>query len=383
MADITKRAGSDDCDAGERGKRGHRGYRGEPGPGGPATSLDGPTSGPGALVGDEDIPAGFVVSGDGSAVLAVAVDSKESRVPTSALISITCPDDIRCGCTWNPFTNPPTKICPKNAIGVASIQTSAGQVARYVAAGQVTLPASTWDAATGGSGGLVPHTVYYLSQTTPGHLIAVRPSSGQAVKIGIALTPEVFDVQIESGQIDGLTIISDGTSIPGAFSATGYGFASGRDFEGNSDRAWQLSTAGILPGTPIFKTLLDGTNVVGQQSASAAAWLSSHVIGLSTPGLGQFGGIEQGKFISGGLFEMTEAQWNAVWTETDPNRGVGSGLLPGYPYYLSDVPGTFFLINTNGVPVVGPGTWITKCFVALSPTMALIQIGDPRLNGSS
>lgn len=77
---------------------------------------------------------------------------------------------------------------------------------------------------------------------------------------------------------------------------------------------------------------------------------------------------------------MTEAQWDAVWTASDPNRGSGSGLLPGYPYYLSDVPGTFFLINTTGAALVPPGRWITKCFVALSPTVALIQISDPQVS---
>ena len=75
---------------------------------------------------------------------------------------------------------------------------------------------------------------------------------------------------------------------------------------------------------------------------------------------------------------MTEAQWNAVWTASDPDRGVGSGLLPGYPYYLSDVPGTFFLIDKTGTPPVASGNWITKCFVALSSTVALIQIGAPQ-----
>ena len=92
------------------------------------------------------------------------------------------------------------------------------------------------------------------------------------------------------------------------------------------------------------------------------------------------GPIKSESFISGGLFELTEAQWDAVWTASDPDRGLGSGLLPGYSYYLSDVPGTFFLINKTGAPPVAPGNWLTNCFVALSSTTALIQISDPRQN---
>ena len=257
-----------------------------------------------------------------------------------------------------------------------------GDVVQYVVAGPLTLDAPTWDAATGGSGGLVPGQPYYLSQTEPGHLTALYPFTGTAVKIGIALNATTLNVQIESGQTDGYTLVKRAPG-PGPYSAVAYGFASGQDLQGRSDTSWQLAPTATIPGTPIYKNLVGGTNLTGQQAASADTWLSSHVLGLTTPTPPMAPPIEPSprkleSFISGGLFEMTEAQWDAVWTASDPNRGAGSGLLPGYPYYLSDVPGTFFLIDKTGTPPVASGNWITKCFVALSTNTALIQIGDPR-----
>lgn len=366
------------------GPRGPRGPRGHAGPGGPATSLVGPTEGPGALVADEDIPEGFVVSGNGSAVLAISLNPSNNRVPKAiGHDCITCFRDARgnlfCSRCSDCLINPETDEyeCPMWPIGLASQHAEVGQTVRYVAAGPLELPTARWDVVTGGTGGLVPHLFYYLSQTQPGRLTTNPPRSGQAIKIGVAISSKVLDVNIESGQTDGFTLVGRGSQIPTPFSVMGYGFAGGSDFEGRNDAAWQLAAAGILPGTPIAKNLVDGASVVGQQLAFAGAWLTSHVIGLSTPGVGQSGGMEQGKFVSGGLFEMAEAEWDAVWTASDPNRGSGSGLIPGYPYYLSDIPGTSYLINKTGVPPVIPGNWLTKCFVALSSTYVLIQIGDP------
>ena len=265
-------------------------------------------------------------------------------------------------------------------------------MARFVAAGPLTLSTNVWDARTGGSGGLVPNAIYWLSSTTRGHMTTVRPTTGQIVQIGVAFSKTTLNVQItplieDHDLTDGLTIIGNGSEFSltelggGPLSAAAYGFGSGHDFEGRSSASWQVEPAGILPGTPIFKLL--GEVEPGQAPASAAAWLSSHVIGLKPPPPPTIPlpSISTSPlFVSGGLFELTEAQWNAVWTATDPDRGAGSGLLPGYPYYLSDVPGTFFLIDKTGTPPVASGNWITKCFVALSSTYALIQIGDPRSN---
>lgn len=257
-----------------------------------------------------------------------------------------------------------------------------GQVVKYVAAGPVVLGTATWDVATGGSGGLVPGQLYYLSQTKPGQLTTQYPFSGAAVKIGIALNPTTLNVQIEFGQTDGLTLIKRPPGT-GAYSAVAYGFASGLDLSARSNESWQLAPAATLPGTPVYKNLVGGINLTGQQLAVADTWLSSHVLGLTTaippmtPPLAP-SPMKLESFISGGLFELTEVQWNAVWTAADPDRGGGSGLLPGYPYYLSDIPGTFFLIDKTGTPPVASGNWLTKCFVALSSTTVLIQISDPR-----
>lgn len=269
-----------------------------------------------------------------------------------------------------------------NAVGVTSTPTPAGQPVKYVAAGVLTLDTATWDASTGDTGGLVAGQTYYLSQTTPGRLTKGFPYSGTVRQIGVALDSTTLNVQIGAGNTDGLTVVPK-VPVPGAYSVVAYGFACGQDLKARSDASWELALAGTLPGTPMYKNLAGGAGLPGQSPASASAWLSSHVLGLRP----QFPPTEPGDlrnlFISGGLFELTEDQWNAVWTASDPNRGGGSGLIPGYPYYLSDVPGTFFLIGIGGPPALAPGSWLTKCFVALSTTTALIQIGDPQQMGSS
>ena len=436
MADITKRGS--DCDdgegergeRGERGKRGKRGKRGEAGergesgergergpdghrgptgpggPGGPATSLVGPTSGPAAQIATEEIPAGFVIVFAGSVALAeasslldpglslgaTANNAAEARTIAGGDCSGPCPaSSNKCCysvCQQNPEGFFPPIICTDwcckvaDTLGVALANVAIGEIVDYISAGPAVLDTISWDAATGGSGGLIPGQIYYLSQTEPGRLTPLYPfGGGKVVKIGQALNSTTLNVKIESGHTDGYTVVPR-PPLPGAYSVVAYGFASGQDLKGSSNASWQLASINSLPGTPIYKDLVDSPDLIGQQPASASAWLSSHVIGLTTPTPPMVpipaapNRLES--FISGGLFHMTAAQWDAVWTSADPNRGLGSGLRPGFPYYLSDVPGTFFLIDATGVPPVAPGNWITKCFVALSSTTALIQIGDPR-----
>lgn len=376
MADITKRLPDCDDERGRRGRRGHRGATGPTGPGGPATSLVGPTSGDGAILADEPLPPGSVIAAGGSAVLALANNTPSANP---------CPQ-TPCNCIINPWTK--KWYCPSKVIGVASKFTAAGEVAEYIAAGPLVLDTSVWDARTGGSGGLVPNTVYYLSQTTPGNITSVEPTDGQVVRIGVALSANVLAVDFVQ---TGATVISDHITLLGngsgeypavtPLSAKAYGFAS---FAEDPTDSWVYAPLETLPGTPIYKNLIDGPgNTPGQSSAIASAWLSSHVVGLSlgtviTPP--PFSADNEALFVSGGLFELTLAEWNAVWTATDPDRGVGSGLLPGYPYYLSNVAGTFFLIGLTGTPPVGVGAWISRCFVALSPTVAMILLSDPRQN---
>ena len=168
MADINKRAGND-CNGeggeggerGKRGKRGHRGHDGERGEQGPATSLVGPTSGPDVLLAADLIPIGSVIAPGGSARLALADGTPRG-----------------------------------NAIGIATATVAVGDVVPWIGSGVATFPTNVWDSVTGSVGGLVPSAAYFLSQTTPGRMTSVMPSSGQIVKIGVALSATVLDVQV-------------------------------------------------------------------------------------------------------------------------------------------------------------------------------------------
>lgn len=187
MADFSKRGfGCDDaCDGdgetgerGERGKRGKRGSRGHDGrdgrdgdtgptgpsgPGGPATVLVGPTSGPGAIIAAEDIPAGapFALNADGMAILALG---------------------------------------DAEVVGVASQDVSAGEVVQFVVSGPLSLSAAAWDAITGGSGGLVPGATYFQSLAAAGRL-TTDPLLGGAV-VGFALDPSTLFIRICCRDVD-------------------------------------------------------------------------------------------------------------------------------------------------------------------------------------
>lgn len=69
------------------------------------------------------------------------------------------------------------------AMGVGVVLAVIDSSAAYVQfSGNISLTTGQWDALTGGSGGLTPGTVYYLSPTTAGSLTATAPSaSGQFV----------------------------------------------------------------------------------------------------------------------------------------------------------------------------------------------------------
>ena len=201
MADITKRLPDcdDDGERGERGKRGKRGKRGQrghdgrdgdtgpAGPGGPAIVLVGPTSGPGALIAAEDLPAGSPISLNEAGQVILALPATD--------------------------TFPGTEV-----IGVVSQDTAAGQVVQFVAAGPLTLDAATWDAITGGSGGLVPGATYYQSLAAPGRL-TLDPASGLAV--GIASSPSTFLIRICCRDID--AFIFDPSGSRGAIQNNGTG----------------------------------------------------------------------------------------------------------------------------------------------------------------
>ena len=62
--------------------------------------------------------------------------------------------------------------------------------------GVVTATAEEWDAVTGGVGGLIPNTLYYLSETDSGKLKANAPSTGYVAPIGIALSSTRLKIEI-------------------------------------------------------------------------------------------------------------------------------------------------------------------------------------------
>ena len=157
----------------------------------------GPTSGDGVLIAAEDIPAGSVIATGGSAVLAVAG------------LQRVCP--VGCHFAYDAKIGLFRCFC-QNVIGVASADIRAGEPAQYVSAGKLTLGTSVWDAVTGGSGGLVPNAIYYLSATEPGHMTTDIPP-GPVVKIGVAISPSTFHVQINEA--------FQGPSGPGPTGPTG------------------------------------------------------------------------------------------------------------------------------------------------------------------
>jgi hypothetical protein len=65
--------------------------------------------------------------------------------------------------------------------------------------GVLTLTTGEWDAVTGGSGGLTPGSVYYLSAATAGLMTATAPSSSGhfVVALGLALNATDLDISIE------------------------------------------------------------------------------------------------------------------------------------------------------------------------------------------
>ena len=162
MADIRKQAGS-----GRLEKRCKEAPKDEC-PECTAISVIGPISGPDALVASEDIPEGFVVAPGGSARLAVADGTDRG-----------------------------------NAIGIATASVLTGQIVPWAGAGTVSFSVSTWEAVTGSAGGLIPSAAYYLSQTTPGRLTSVMPTSGQIIKVGVAISATAFDVQVNGPLVQG------------------------------------------------------------------------------------------------------------------------------------------------------------------------------------
>lgn len=82
--------------------------------------------------------------------------------------------------------------------GEESTNGTAGGYIDVQYAGPCTLTTAQWDRVTGGSGGLTPHAVYFVSPTTAGRLTTTDPEplGDYATKVGFALNATTMMLQI-------------------------------------------------------------------------------------------------------------------------------------------------------------------------------------------
>jgi len=64
--------------------------------------------------------------------------------------------------------------------------------------GILTATTGQWDAVTGGTGGLVAGTVYYLDPSTAGHITSTAPTTASqyVVRIGVALSTTELEISV-------------------------------------------------------------------------------------------------------------------------------------------------------------------------------------------
>jgi hypothetical protein len=71
---------------------------------------------------------------------------------------------------------------------------SAGKI---LLSGILTATTAQWDAVVvGGSGGLVPGTIYFLDVTTAGKLLAAAPTTGFIARVGLAISTTIMNLMI-------------------------------------------------------------------------------------------------------------------------------------------------------------------------------------------
>lgn len=88
-------------------------------------------------------------------------------------------------------------ITTKNAFGIVAEPTIESGVSGMIQTnGQISNTTTAWDAITGTTGGLTAGTSYYLSNSTPGLITSIPPTSGWIVKIGTAVSSTVLDLHI-------------------------------------------------------------------------------------------------------------------------------------------------------------------------------------------
>jgi hypothetical protein len=92
-----------------------------------------------------------------------------------------------------------TSLETARVIGLASQAANAGDFIPAYTDSLFSMGGEGWDAVTGGSGGLTPGAVYYLSATTAGRITTTPPTGDgeYVVRIGRALEATVMEVKIE------------------------------------------------------------------------------------------------------------------------------------------------------------------------------------------
>lgn len=80
---------------------------------------------------------------------------------------------------------------------VADTTIAASASGNFVTAGALTGTTTQWDAITGGSGGLTPGTVYFLSATA-GQLTTAVPSTGYLSAVGVATSTTTMQIQLRA-----------------------------------------------------------------------------------------------------------------------------------------------------------------------------------------
>ena len=131
-----------------------------------------------------------------------------------------------------------------------------------------------------------------------------------------------------------------------------------------------FTASAFLSGTPVYPLLYDaGTGLTELATGLASTAASSGVIGLvvNDAGLPYNGGLY---LATGGVLELTTAQWDAVV------QGESGGLVVGQTYYLNSNGGQKPITTTQPTSdqYVGLGT-------AFSPTKMSLKITTPNDSG--
>ncbi len=87
-------------------------------------------------------------------------------------------------------------ILTKDAIALCISEIISSESGIVQTDGTLTLTITQWDLVTGDTGGLIPGTVYFLSETTNGRITKTAPINGYVVKIGVAISTVNFEISI-------------------------------------------------------------------------------------------------------------------------------------------------------------------------------------------